>query len=293
MSDHPRPRTRARRVRAAPSGSPQRRHSRQPTGWAGSTRQDLGQAGLAAHLSGDDAVATSLMARSTRWPSRPGDPAFAALMAFWLGMMLANRGEMAVAGGWLARSGQLVDEHQARHRRERLPARSAGAPAAGGGRRRGRVRALRTGARGSPSASTTATSRRCRASGAASLSSWASRARGGVPRRSHARGHGRRGRARRHRHRVLRVDRGVPSDLRPPPGAGLDGGHGRAASRRAGLVPFRGRCLVYRAELMRFRGDWPAAIAEASERRTGSSDPRLSPRSARRTTSRPSCPACR
>ena len=74
--------------------------------------QDLGRAGLAAHLSGDDAVATSLMSRSHQVALEARDPAFAALMAFWLGMMLANRGEMAVAGGWLARSGRLVAEHQ-------------------------------------------------------------------------------------------------------------------------------------------------------------------------------------
>ncbi|HLO34646.1 MAG TPA: LuxR C-terminal-related transcriptional regulator, partial [Candidatus Deferrimicrobium sp.] len=28
------------------------------------------------------------------------------------------------------------------------------------------------------------------------------------------------------------------------------------------LVPFRGRCMVYRAELMRFHGDWPSATTE-------------------------------
>ena len=40
-----------------------------------------------------------------------GDPGFAAYMAFWLGMMLGNRGAGAVAGGWLARSARIVDEH--------------------------------------------------------------------------------------------------------------------------------------------------------------------------------------
>ncbi len=73
--------------------------------------RDLGQAALAAHLGGDDAAATALMSRSHHTAIDAGNPAFAAFIAFWLGLMLANRGEMAVAGGWLARSQRLVDEH--------------------------------------------------------------------------------------------------------------------------------------------------------------------------------------
>ncbi|HLO35387.1 MAG TPA: hypothetical protein VK194_04865, partial [Candidatus Deferrimicrobium sp.] len=72
---------------------------------------DLGQAGLAAHLIGDDDGSATLLSRAHQVALERGDPAFAALMAFWLGMMLANRGEMAVAGGWLARSQRVVDEH--------------------------------------------------------------------------------------------------------------------------------------------------------------------------------------
>jgi len=72
---------------------------------------DLGQAGLATHLGGDDETATAWLARGHQTALDGGDPAFAALLAFWLGMMLANRGDHAVGGGWLARSQRLVDEH--------------------------------------------------------------------------------------------------------------------------------------------------------------------------------------
>lgn len=73
--------------------------------------QDLGQAGLAAHLIGDEDGATGLLTRA-HGAALDDDPAFAALMAYWLAMMLANRGEMAVAGGWLARAQHLVEEHR-------------------------------------------------------------------------------------------------------------------------------------------------------------------------------------
>src|SRR6188472_546484 len=71
---------------------------------------DLGHAGLAAHLTGDDDLAAALMTRSHQAAVAAADTDFAALMAFWLGMMLANRGDVAVAGGWLARAARLVEE---------------------------------------------------------------------------------------------------------------------------------------------------------------------------------------
>jgi DNA-binding NarL/FixJ family response regulator len=35
------------------------------------------------------------------------------------------------------------------------------------------------------------------------------------------------------------------------------------SDRQADRLPFRGRCLIFRSELMRFHGDWPAALDEA------------------------------
>ena len=86
----------------------------------------------------------------------------------------------------------------------------------------------------------------------------------------------RRGVADRDRHRVLRVDRGVRRDLRPPPGAGVDRRRSAQLVRVASRTSSRSAasCLVYRAELMRFHGDWSAASDEARQRaRSGCSRP--------------------
>jgi DNA-binding CsgD family transcriptional regulator len=74
--------------------------------------RELGQAGLAAHLGGDDEASATLMGRAHQAALDGGDPDFAAYMAFWLGMNMLNHGEFAVGVGWLARAQRVVEEHR-------------------------------------------------------------------------------------------------------------------------------------------------------------------------------------
>ncbi|MFL5768790.1 MAG: LuxR C-terminal-related transcriptional regulator [Chloroflexota bacterium] len=73
--------------------------------------RDVGQAAMAAHLTGDEDATVALMTRAHQVALGGGDPDFAAYIAFWLGMNLMNRGEVAVAGGWLARASRVIEEH--------------------------------------------------------------------------------------------------------------------------------------------------------------------------------------
>src|SRR5688572_24376372 len=71
---------------------------------------DLEHAGLAAHLLGSDDDANAFWSRAHQASLAAGEIARAARQAFWIGMFHMNRGEMAVAGGWLARATRLVEE---------------------------------------------------------------------------------------------------------------------------------------------------------------------------------------
>ena len=55
----------------------------------------------------------------------------------------------------------------------------------------------------------------------------------------------------------------VPRPAGPPSGAGMDLGAPRLVRVQAGLVPFRGHCLVRRAELLTLHGAWQDARDEA------------------------------
>jgi DNA-binding CsgD family transcriptional regulator len=72
---------------------------------------DLERAGLAAHLTGHDAEAVDLLSRAHRAAVDAGDPARGARGAFWLGMMLGQLGDGARASGWMGRAARLLEEH--------------------------------------------------------------------------------------------------------------------------------------------------------------------------------------
>jgi DNA-binding CsgD family transcriptional regulator len=72
--------------------------------------EDLERVAIAAQLLGNDDDAIELLGRAHQQAIGDGDPVGAARHAFRLGMILANRGDMAVAGGWLGRAARLVEE---------------------------------------------------------------------------------------------------------------------------------------------------------------------------------------
>ena len=71
---------------------------------------DLERLGTAAYLLGKDEECFGLGERGYHEWLRRGDEVGAARCAFWLGFGLMNRGETARAGGWLARARRLLDE---------------------------------------------------------------------------------------------------------------------------------------------------------------------------------------
>jgi DNA-binding CsgD family transcriptional regulator len=71
---------------------------------------DLERVAIAAQLLGNDDDAVELLGRAHQQALGSGDMVGAARPAFRIGMILANRGDMAVAGGWLGRAARLVEE---------------------------------------------------------------------------------------------------------------------------------------------------------------------------------------
>lgn len=70
---------------------------------------DLERFGLVAHLLGRDEEGAQLWERAHSNFLEAGERPRAARCAFWLGMAFMDRGEMAHAGGWLARSHRTLD----------------------------------------------------------------------------------------------------------------------------------------------------------------------------------------
>jgi len=74
--------------------------------------EDLERLAVAAVLVGKDDESADVWARAYHECLRLGNAARAARCAFWLAFGLLNRGEMARSGGWLTRARRLLDEEQ-------------------------------------------------------------------------------------------------------------------------------------------------------------------------------------
>jgi DNA-binding NarL/FixJ family response regulator len=73
---------------------------------------DLELLAMAAALMGADEAAVDIGARAHQEYLRLSNPARAARAAFWVGMLLLDKGETARGGGWLARARRLLDDAQ-------------------------------------------------------------------------------------------------------------------------------------------------------------------------------------
>jgi ATP/maltotriose-dependent transcriptional regulator MalT len=232
------------------------------------------------HLSGDDlerlAVASFLVGlddESDRaWERahlecvRAGDPDAAARCAAWLGLSLLLRGEMAHASGWFATSARLVDEQRASGSARALLALQEFLIALDSGDVDAAHRLAEQ---------TFAEAQRCEDDGVLALALLC-RGEAALARRETARGLQLLDEA-----MVVVTSRDVPpvpagivycavvdacmriSDLRRA--AEWTDALDRWCAAQPDLVPFRGQCLVHRAQILQARGDWPAA-ADAAER---------------------------
>ena len=72
---------------------------------------DLEKLGRAANLIGKDVESTGFLARAYQYSVNLGDRQSAARCAFWLAFSLLQRGEIAQGGGWLSRAQSALKDH--------------------------------------------------------------------------------------------------------------------------------------------------------------------------------------
>ncbi|HEY7077241.1 MAG TPA: LuxR C-terminal-related transcriptional regulator [Solirubrobacteraceae bacterium] len=75
--------------------------------------EDLQRLATSVYMLGREAEYVEVLARAHRGHLDAGRPLAAVRCAFWIGVTLANRGEVGRAAGWLARARRLLDEHGA------------------------------------------------------------------------------------------------------------------------------------------------------------------------------------
>ena len=74
--------------------------------------EELDRLAVAAYLTARDAESDAYWERAHQEFLRTGDAPRAARCAFWLGIALMDRGEMAPSNGWLARAQRVIDDGQ-------------------------------------------------------------------------------------------------------------------------------------------------------------------------------------
>jgi ATP/maltotriose-dependent transcriptional regulator MalT len=235
---------------------------------------DLEQFATAAYLTGHDARSTEAWSRAHQRWQELGDKGAAVRCAFWLGFALMQRGDMAQGGGWLSRASRLVEEHDL-DSVERgylevpagLMAMDAGdcdtalarfAQADSVARRFGDrdLAALGTLGRGETLLRLGETSQGLSLFDEAMVSVTAGETSPMISGLVYCAVIDR-------CHRVFDLRRAGEWT------AALD----RWCNRQPGLVPYRGQCLVHRAQVLQLRGDWIGAVAEAERAQRWLSDP--------------------
>lgn len=76
------------------------------------TARDHDRLSVAAYLAGDDDTSAAAFEAAHQAYMADGEIGLAVRAGTWLGITLMLRGDMAQAGGWFARCGRLVEEHQ-------------------------------------------------------------------------------------------------------------------------------------------------------------------------------------
>jgi len=232
---------------------------------------------VAAHLSGNETQALELLARTHQAHLDAGNVRRAGRFAFWLGFIALNEGQLAQSNGWLARATRLLEGHEdcPEHGYLLIP---AGIQAARSGKIKAAVAAfLRAGQLGKRFDDKDLMTMALNGHGRALI-------RGG----HHAKG-------------VKLLDEAmvavVSGEVSPIVAGGmycsvLESCRETLDLRRAQewtrvldewcagqpeLVPYRGHCLLHRAELLQLRGSWREALQEAQGARDRLSHPTPKP----------------
>lgn len=74
--------------------------------------EDLIRLGMSAYLIGKDAESVEILARAHHDLLARGEITHAVRCSFWIGFQLMSKGDAAQAGGWFGRAGRLLEENQ-------------------------------------------------------------------------------------------------------------------------------------------------------------------------------------